>query len=163
MSLLGNSCTSKTCPEMESDGQRFLCAAHAPPRDCCAVDYMCHTIDKATAFVHNTTLFPGRMDVSKKASEQFGSQVRRLYRILLHCYSAHRDLFDDFEESKVLCRRFTLFALTYKFLDEETLTIPVDSLEKPPSSDEENTASSSSESGEEEESEASSQSDSSSN
>ena len=121
---------------------------------------MCHTVDKATSFVHNTTLFPGRMDVPKKSADQFGSQVRRLYRILLHCYSAHRDLYDQFEESKCLCQRFTLFAKTYSLLDEESLSIPVDL--HPPSNkddDSDNTASSSSseseqESGEEEEDEA---------
>lgn len=126
MCLLGAECTKKTCPEMESDGQRFLCAAHVPPRECCAIDYMCHTIDKATTFVQNTTLFPGRMDVPKKSAEQFGSQIRRLYRIFLHCYSAHRDLFNQFEESKCTCARFTAFAKKYKFLDDETLTIPVE-------------------------------------
>ena len=126
VALLGDQCTSKSCPEMESDGQRFLCAAHVPPLECCAIDYMCHTLDRATAFVCNVTLFPGRMDVPKKSADQFASQIRRLYRIMLHCHSAHRELFDEVEESKCLCLRFTVFAKKYGFLDDETLTIPVE-------------------------------------
>ncbi len=31
MACLASVCTKTTCPEMESDGQRFLCAAHTPP------------------------------------------------------------------------------------------------------------------------------------
>ncbi len=73
---------------------------------CCAVDYCCHTLDKATQFVHNVTLFPGRIDVPKKSAEQFASQVRRLYRILLHCYHAHNKVFAAFEEETYLCKRF---------------------------------------------------------
>ncbi len=97
MAFLVHACTKTTCSEMESDGQRFLCAAHVPPLECCAVDYCCHTIEKATQFVHNTTLFPGRMDVPKKSAEQFASQIRRLFRILLHCYHSHREIFKQFE------------------------------------------------------------------
>jgi hypothetical protein len=123
---------------MESDGQKFLCAAHVPPRECCAIDYMCHILDTATSFVHNISLFPGRMDVPKKSADQFGSQIRRLYRIFLHCYSAHKNLFAQFETNKLLCKRFTVFARHYKYLDDETLTVPTDITE---SSEDEDTTS----------------------
>ena len=85
------------------------------------MDYCCHTLDKATQFVHTTSLFPGRMDVPKKSAEQFASQIRRLYRILLHCYHSHKDIFAAFEEETSLCRRFQVFAKRYAFLDDETL------------------------------------------
>ncbi len=85
------------------------------------MDYCCHTLDKATQFVHTTSLFPGRMDVPKKSAEQFASQIRRLYRILLHCYHSHQDIFAAFEDETLLCRRFQVFAKRYAFLDDETL------------------------------------------
>jgi hypothetical protein len=105
---------------------------------CCAVDYCCHTLDKATQFVHTTSLFPGRMDVPKKSAEQFASQIRRLYRILLHCYHAHQDIFAAFEEETTLCRRFQVFAKRYSLLDDETLgPIPLKEVSEDESSSEE--------------------------
>lgn len=135
--ILAKFCTKETCPEMESEGQKFLCAAHAPPADCCAIDYMCHTIDKATEFVQNPQLFPGRMNVPPQSAEMFSSQIRRLYRLFLHAFHSHGEIFQVFEESKYLCQRFSVFALSYGFLDKESLTIPFTQVETKKKAEEE--------------------------
>lgn len=117
IAMLGDVCTPESCPEMDAQSQTFLCAAHNPPASCCAMDYMVHTVEKMIAFVNNTTLFPGRMDIPAKSAEQFPSAVRRLYRLFLHAYDKHREEYDQFEEATLLCRRFSCFALKYRFLE----------------------------------------------
>ncbi len=154
LAFLVHACTVKTCPEMESDGQRFLCAAHVPPQECCALDYCCHTIEKATQFLQNTTLFPGRMDVPAKSAEQFASQIRRLFRVLLHGFHAHREIFKQFESKYFLTKRFVVFARRFQFLDDDTLgQIPIDEGEQEQEEQEENDEDNEEDGGEEEEEE----------
>lgn len=79
-----------------------------------------------------------------RSAEQFASQIRRLFRVLLHCYHAHRDVFKQFESEYYLAKRVVVFARRYQFLDDDTLAqIPVA----------ESTASEKTEEGEEEEQE----------
>jgi hypothetical protein len=61
-----------------------------------------------------------------KSAEQFASQIRRLFRVLLHCYHAHRDVFKQFESEFFLAKRVVVFARRYQFLDDDTLAqIPI--------------------------------------
>ena len=43
-------CTAELCPKMKaSDTWLYRCASHSQPQDCCAIDYMIHSLDHATS------------------------------------------------------------------------------------------------------------------
>ena len=46
LACLEGACTKTSCPIMKAtDDWIFLCAAHASPKECCAWEYMVHTMD----------------------------------------------------------------------------------------------------------------------
>jgi hypothetical protein len=91
-------CTSATCPLMSAtDKYEFRCAAHESAQDCCAMDYMIHTLDSTIATLNSTKLFPSRLTLKNEDIKQCQALARRLYRFFPHAYYSHKSLFDEFE------------------------------------------------------------------
>ena len=54
-------CTADTCPQMKAtDEWMYLCAAHKHPQECCAIDYIAHTLDGTVALLNSHKWFPRR-------------------------------------------------------------------------------------------------------
>ncbi|KAG0333896.1 MOB member 4, phocein [Podila horticola] len=53
-------CTPESCPEMRAEEWIYYCATHPAPRECCAIDYLTHTLDGASALLNNVKFFPSR-------------------------------------------------------------------------------------------------------
>ena len=92
----------------------FRCAGPHGAFQCCAIEYMTHTLDSAAATLSNPSSFPAsdRAVVSKSSLKLVESQARRLYRLFPHAYFHHRDVFVKFENETYLLRRFLEFART---------------------------------------------------
>mmetsp|Transcript_7697 Transcript_7697/g.19973 ORF Transcript_7697/g.19973 Transcript_7697/m.19973 type:complete len:290 (+) Transcript_7697:62-931(+) len=91
-------CDAETCPQMKAtDEWQYLCAAHASPKECCAVDYIIHTLDGATALLTSTAIFESRYNISQEAAKNFQPIARRLYRVFSHTFYHHREAFNEFE------------------------------------------------------------------
>jgi len=95
----------------------------AEPRECCAMDYMSHTVDAAQALLAGTAAFPSRVTIKASAMPLLVSQARRLYRALSHAWRHHRELYDSFEAETRCTARFTALARRYCLLAEEQLVI----------------------------------------
>uniref|UniRef100_A0A6A7GCA3 MOB-like protein phocein isoform X1 n=1 Tax=Hirondellea gigas TaxID=1518452 RepID=A0A6A7GCA3_9CRUS len=121
-------CTIDTCPKMSASKWEFLCAAHRQPKECCAIDYITHTLNGFTALINNSDTFPSRIRIPKSSCKYFGSIVRRLYRLFAHTYFHHRRIFDDFENQTYLCSRFVKFVSIFKLMARKSLIIPISDL-----------------------------------
>ena len=77
----------------------YLCAAHSTQNEneCCAIDYIVHTLDATTALINSSRYFPSRMSIAPTSTKHFSSIARRLYRIFAHAYYHHREVFDQCE------------------------------------------------------------------
>ncbi|KAJ4454729.1 putative preimplantation protein 3 [Paratrimastix pyriformis] len=118
-------CTDKTCFKMKAtDEWHYLCAAHKKPKECCAIDYIIHTLDGTAALLNSTKWFPDRVHVPVKSLKYFKSIARRLYRIFAHAYFHHRPIFDEFENETHLCERFVVFCKLYDLVPDSCLIIP---------------------------------------
>ncbi|KAJ3292229.1 hypothetical protein HK104_005448 [Borealophlyctis nickersoniae] len=95
--LMEGECTSSTCTEMKADEWMYLCAAHATPQSCCAIDYAVHTLDNAIALLNSQKYFPSRVSVPETSLKHFQNVARRLYRIFAHAWYHHREIFTEFE------------------------------------------------------------------
>uniref|UniRef100_A0A094ZNM2 MOB kinase activator-like 4 n=1 Tax=Schistosoma haematobium TaxID=6185 RepID=A0A094ZNM2_SCHHA len=123
---LQEQCTPKTCPQMTATEQWiFLCAAHKTPKECPAVDYTRHTLDGAACLLNSSKYFPSRVSIKVTSVNRLDSVCRRVYRIFSHAYYHHREIFDSFEESTALCRRFTTFVLKYNLMSKDNLIVPI--------------------------------------
>eukprot|EP01028_Stygiella_incarcerata_P009696 TRINITY_DN4644_c0_g1_i1.p1 TRINITY_DN4644_c0_g1~~TRINITY_DN4644_c0_g1_i1.p1 ORF type:complete len:233 (+),score=36.79 TRINITY_DN4644_c0_g1_i1:69-701(+) len=123
---LNEVCTANVCPIMKAtDEWHYLCAAHKEPKECCAIDYMIHTLDGAAAYLNSSKWFPSRLNVPKGARKSFGSVTRRLYRIFAHAYFNHRAVFDALENETRLCSRFTRFAVEFNLMTKNLLVVDV--------------------------------------
>lgn len=59
ISLMMGICTQDTCPVMRYDEEtEFLCANHATPNQCSALDYCAHTMSKINADLNSQNTFP---------------------------------------------------------------------------------------------------------
>jgi len=94
---------------------------------CCAIDYILHTVDSATALLNSPRAFPSRINIPSPSHRHFGSLARRLGRIFAHAYFHHREVFEQAEAESSLYARF--LALTFKFdlVPAEFLIIPTQS------------------------------------
>ena len=108
VAMLDNGCSPTNCPEMRSLDCQYLCATHDKPRECPATDYIIHTLDYTAALLNSTKLFPSRfvrirLCVNFRIMIQDGpmqylhSSARRLYRIFIHAYEHHNEVFRAFE------------------------------------------------------------------
>lgn len=65
-----------------------------------------------------------RVSIRESSLGKLGSVCRRVYRIFSHAYFHHKTLFDDFEASSHLCRRFTSFVMKYNLMSRDNLIVP---------------------------------------
>ncbi|KAJ7274875.1 Mob1/phocein [Mycena rebaudengoi] len=127
ITMLQQECTRATCPEMKAGEWLYLCVAHGNDgamEQCCAIDYILHTLDSATALLNSPRAFPSRLQVPPTSHRHFSSLARRLGRIFAHAYFHHREAFEQAEAESSLYARF--LALTDKFdlVPAEFLVIP---------------------------------------
>ncbi|KNE55555.1 hypothetical protein AMAG_01445 [Allomyces macrogynus ATCC 38327] len=120
---LHDECSDQSCPEMKANEWQYLCAAHPTPKNCCAFDYIVHTIDGACGLLNNPKFFPSRVSMGTPAVQQFGNIARRLYRVFAHAYFHHRAVFDRYEAASHLYARFVAFILKYDLMDKDTILI----------------------------------------
>ena len=116
--MLEDGCSPINCPEMRTLDCQYLCATHDKPRECPATDYIIHTLDYTAALLNSSKLFPSRycpllrppsilqvidIDACCRIMIQDGpmqylhSSARRLYRIFIHAYEHHNEMFRAFE------------------------------------------------------------------
>ncbi|ORZ05896.1 preimplantation protein 3 [Lobosporangium transversale] len=117
-------CTPEACPEMRAEEWKYFCATHPTPRECCAIDYLTHTLDGASALLNNVKVFPSRICVPEGSVKNFQNIARRLYRIFAHAYFHHRDIFDAFEAETSLYERFLRLSRTRQLITEKLIIIP---------------------------------------
>ncbi|KAH9974811.1 Mob1/phocein [Lactifluus volemus] len=116
ITMLQQECTRATCPEMKAGEWMYLCVAHGNEgamEQCCAIDYILHTVDSATALLNSPRAFPSRINIPSPSHRHFNSLARRLGRIFAHAYFHHREVFEQAEAESSLYARF--LALTCKF------------------------------------------------
>jgi hypothetical protein len=123
--LLSKDCSRETCPQMKAtDEWLFLCAAHKKPQECCAMDYMVHTIDGSAALLNSTKYFPSRATVPPSSKKFYQSVARRLYRVYAHAYFHHNVIYKQFEFEKKCGIRFAKFVRTFDLMPDKLLIIP---------------------------------------
>nr|CAG8636221.1 13451_t:CDS:2 [Entrophospora candida]CAG8643694.1 5242_t:CDS:2 [Entrophospora candida] len=103
-------CNKQTCPEMKADEWMYRCAAHLAPMNCCAIDYIVHTLDGATNLLNSHKSFPSRLSIPDTSVKHYQSIARRLYRIFAHAWFHHREIFKEFELEK---EKDNLFITSY--------------------------------------------------
>ncbi|KAJ6608264.1 Mob1/phocein, partial [Mycena sp. CBHHK59/15] len=134
ITMLQQECTRTTCPEMKAGEWLYLCVAHGNDgamEQCCAIDYILHTLDSATALLNSPRAFPSRLQIPPTSHRHFTSLARRLGRIFAHAYFHHREAFEQAEAESSLYARF--LALTEKFdlVPADFLVIPPRALAQP--------------------------------
>ncbi|XP_065340411.1 MOB kinase activator-like 4 [Cloeon dipterum] len=119
-------CHPEACTQMTATEQWiFLCAAHKTPKECPAIDYTRHTLDGAACLLNSNKYFPSRVSIKDSSVAKLGSVCRRVYRIFSHAYFHHRAIFDEFENTTYLCRRFTSFVIKYNLMSRDNLIVPI--------------------------------------
>jgi len=111
-----------------TDEWLYLCASHKAPQECSAIDYMIHSLDHATALIHNNKNFNSRVSIPAASTKHLLSIVRRLYRLFTHTFFHHQDIFAEFEAEMHLCARFTEFAKRFKMMSNDLFIIPEEAL-----------------------------------
>ncbi|KAH9467285.1 hypothetical protein MJO28_000143 [Puccinia striiformis f. sp. tritici] len=126
VSALQADCNRSKCPEMKAGEWLYLCAAHATANEneCCAIDYIVHTLDGATALLNSARYFPSRLQIPASSIKHFTSIARRLYRILAHAWFHHRQLFEECEMETSLYARFLALTDEFGLIAEDLLVIP---------------------------------------
>ncbi|KAG8985152.1 hypothetical protein FRB90_004906, partial [Tulasnella sp. 427] len=122
-------CNRSTCPEMKAGEWLYLCVAHgtgpsATMEQCCAIDYITHTLDSATALLNSPRAFPSRLQIPPTSKRQFPSLARRLSRIFAHAYYHHREVFEQAEAESSLYARFLTLAKRFDLVPAEFLVLP---------------------------------------
>ncbi|KAK4109692.1 hypothetical protein N656DRAFT_800601 [Canariomyces notabilis] len=121
-------CSAQTCPEMRASEWQFLCAVHDAPKNCCAIDYCCHTLDWAANVVTNPKIFPSRFVVDahdkNTALKNLVNVFRRLHRIFAHAWFQHRGVFWAVESQTGLYVFFKTVCDVYDLLPAENYKLP---------------------------------------
>ncbi|KAJ3514941.1 hypothetical protein NMY22_g14584 [Coprinellus aureogranulatus] len=76
ITTLQQECTRATCPEMKAGEWLYLCVAHGNEgsmEQCCAIDYILHTLDAATALLSSPRAFPSRIQIPATSHRHFSS------------------------------------------------------------------------------------------
>ncbi|KAG8740709.1 hypothetical protein FRC10_003959 [Ceratobasidium sp. 414] len=111
----------------------YLCVAHGNNVgghvQCCAIDYIVHTLDSATALLNSTRVFPSRLSVPPSSYRHFSSLARRLSRIFAHAFYHHRELFSQAEAESSLYARFLSLSHQHSLVPPELLVIPLEGLQ----------------------------------
>lgn len=111
----------QTCAAMNAGDWMYLCASHGEEKQCCAIDYMVHTLDGATSLLNSARHFPSRTYVPNTSLRHFGSIARRLSRIFVHAWCYHRDTFLACEAETSLYERFYSLVQTYDLTATDNL------------------------------------------
>ncbi|PWN41895.1 Mob1/phocein, partial [Ceraceosorus guamensis] len=109
--------TSEACSGMAAADWEYLCASHEEGRQCCAIDYVVHTLDGTTSLLNSARHFPSRTYVPTTSLRYFGSVARRLGRCFTHAWQHHRDAFVTCEAETSLYARFRALVAMYDLLD----------------------------------------------
>lgn len=127
ITMLQQECTRVTCPEMKAGEWLYLCVAHGNDgamEQCCAIDYILHTLDSATALLNSPRAFPSRLSIPATSYRHFSSLARRLGRIFAHAYFHHREAFEQAEAESSLYARFLKLTSQFDLVPAEFLVIP---------------------------------------
>ncbi|KAH9896976.1 hypothetical protein C8Q73DRAFT_642862 [Cubamyces lactineus] len=127
ITMLQQECTRATCPEMKAGEWLYLCVAHGNDgamEQCCAIDYILHTLDSATALLNSPRAFPSRLSIPSTSHRHFSSLCRRLGRIFAHAYFHHREIFEQAEAESSLYARFLALVKYYEIMSLDFLVIP---------------------------------------
>ncbi|KAG1771939.1 Mob1/phocein, partial [Suillus placidus] len=127
ITMLQQECTRITCPEMKAGEWLYLCVAHGNDgamEQCCAIDYILHTLDSATALLNSPRAFPSRLSIPPTSYRHFSSLARRLGRIFAHAYFHHREAFEQAEAESSLYARFLKLTGQFDLVPTEFLVIP---------------------------------------
>ncbi|KAG1906212.1 Mob1/phocein [Suillus fuscotomentosus] len=128
ITMLQQECTRITCPEMKAGEWLYLCVAHGNDgamEQCCAIDYILHTLDSATALLNSPRAFPSRLSIPPTSYRHFSSLARRLGRIFAHAYFHHREAFEQAEAESSLYARFLKLTSQFDLVPTEFLVIPL--------------------------------------
>ncbi|KAG5650613.1 hypothetical protein H0H81_011640 [Sphagnurus paluster] len=93
-------------------------------RQCCAIDYILHTLDSATALLNTPRAFPSRLQIPATSHRHFSSLARRLGRIFAHAYFHHREAFEQAEAESSLYARFLALTSKFDLVPSEFVMIP---------------------------------------
>lgn len=93
-------------------------------QQCCAIDYILHTLDSATALLNSPRAFPSRLQIPATSHRHFSSLARRLGRIFAHAYFHHREAFEQAEAESSLYARFLALTAKFDLVPQEFLVIP---------------------------------------
>ncbi|PPQ87941.1 hypothetical protein CVT25_001126 [Psilocybe cyanescens] len=127
ITTLQQECTRASCPEMKAGEWLYLCVAHGNDgamEQCCAIDYILHTVDSATALLNSPRTFPSRLSIPQTSHRHFSSLARRLGRIFAHAYFHHREAFEQAEVESSLYARFLALTAKFDLVPTEFLVIP---------------------------------------
>ncbi|PSS15408.1 hypothetical protein PHLCEN_2v3284 [Hermanssonia centrifuga] len=127
ITTLQQECTRQTCPEMKAGEWLYLCVAHGNDgnmEQCCAIDYILHTLDSATALLNSPRAFPSRLSIPPTSNRHFSSLARRLGRIFAHAYFHHREAFEQAEAESSLYARFLTLTMKFDLVPAEFLFRP---------------------------------------
>ncbi|KAG6837090.1 hypothetical protein H0H93_014982 [Arthromyces matolae] len=130
ITMLQQECTRASCPEMKAGEWLYLCVAHGTDgnvEQCCAIDYILHTLDSATALLNTPRAFPSRIQIPQSSHRHFSSLARRLGRIFAHAYFHHREVFEQAEAESSLYARFLALTAKFDLVPAEFLVIPTPS------------------------------------
>ncbi|KAK4686652.1 hypothetical protein P7C73_g3471, partial [Tremellales sp. Uapishka_1] len=121
-------CSKDSCAQMKADEWLYLCVAHGSGgiEECCAIDYILHTLDATTALLNSSKNFPSRMSIPSASLTHFPSLFRRLSRIFSHAYYHHRESFSLAEAETSLYARFVGLCEHYNLIGPGLLVIPRD-------------------------------------
>ncbi|KAF4553016.1 Mob1/phocein-like protein 1 [Elsinoe fawcettii] len=123
-------CSAGTCPEMRASEWQYLCAAHDPPKSCCAIDYCCHTLDWSATQLTSSKLFPSRLALgtenvtSNQQLRKMTEIFRRVYRIFAHAWFQHREVFWRVEGRTGLYLFFKTVCDEFRLIPEDSYTVP---------------------------------------
>ncbi|KAL9938444.1 hypothetical protein V8E36_003067 [Tilletia maclaganii] len=121
LSACSKTSSPDTCSAMNAGDWLYVCASHGEDRQCCAIDYIVHTVDGTAALLNNPRHFPGRTYIPNASLRQFGSIARRLSRIFVHAHGHHRELFEECEAQTSLYARFYALNAIYELISTESL------------------------------------------
>ncbi|KAF8434577.1 Mob1/phocein [Boletus edulis BED1] len=127
ITMLQQECTRSSCPQMKAGEWLYLCVAHGNDgamEQCCAIDYILHTVDSATALLNSPRAFPSRLSIPQTSHRHFSSLARRLGRIFAHAYFHHREAFEQAEAESSLYARFLKLTSQFYLVPAEFLVIP---------------------------------------
>ncbi|KAJ7601005.1 Mob1/phocein, partial [Mycena floridula] len=127
ITMLQQECNRSSCPEMKAGEWLYLCVAHGNDgamEQCCAIDYILHTLDSATALLNSPRAFPSRLQIPQTSNRHFSSLARRLGRIFAHAYFHHREAFEQAEAESSLYARFLALTSKFDLVPAEFLVIP---------------------------------------